>query len=412
MDSKRKNLIAILGILSITLIIVGVSYSFFSYTKEGTTENIIKSGNITFHYTEGNRGISINNALPMDDAEGMIQTDYFDFTIESTTKQTVEIPYYITVRRSTDSEVALDSHVKVYLTKVDGNNNETPLTLITNQNTSKFSELDAYTNPHITIPDSEKALYTDTVPVNSTNYQEKYRLRMWVDKDTDFGVVTKYYCGTTEITEAQYNSNEYTCVSGEKTIQNIYPYNDKKYTLTVNVYSEGKVVQSTSNGGTIESCPGCRYIFSTSNYLYKPGYASTLNKEDTKENYTDVVAESGKPYFLGVVLSDGDHGTIERVFGCAVDNQTPFCMEGVLGAAVGGDETICAETYAASNTLLNSVYGPYDSSTYLGCRNRTSEIECRGSLYISVSEYGSVQISGDNGSCNISNGGFARCSVW
>ena len=74
MNKKSTGLLlSILGVISLVLITAGVTYAFFSYAKQGTTENVIKTGTITFLYDElegvGN-GIKITDAIPMTDEVG------------------------------------------------------------------------------------------------------------------------------------------------------------------------------------------------------------------------------------------------------------------------------------------------------------------------------------------------------
>ncbi|MCI5967565.1 MAG: hypothetical protein MRZ42_04210, partial [Tenericutes bacterium] len=66
MKNRNNILLSILGIITLVIVTVGVSYAFFSYTKKGTTENSIKTGTITFLYTEVTgvgKGIKIEDSL-------------------------------------------------------------------------------------------------------------------------------------------------------------------------------------------------------------------------------------------------------------------------------------------------------------------------------------------------------------
>lgn len=407
---NKKRLIALVAVLGIVLITAGVTYAWFSYSRSGTKENSISTGSITFHYTEGNRSITLDDAMPMTDAQGMVQNTYFDFTVESKKSSTVEIPYYITVRRSTSSETTLDSHVKVYLTKVTGEGNneqETAAALITNQNISKFSELGTYTNSSIQIPASEKALYTDTVPVNSSNYNVKYRLRMWLDENTNFlpvEVVTQAaYC-----TDDNNNQTVTTIGTESATIENCkdgytwhpavtetqYPFNNKTYTLTVNVYSEGQVTSATPSIPTIESCPDCVYAYTTDRWYYS-GTPTTLTSTQHKENYQDVVSESGKNWFLGFKLDNS--GTIEKAYACGIKDGIPFCIEGSTDGS----------TYNANVTLLQSA-SLYNN----GCSGDGSLTDCNGSVNAKANGNGNVSVYGDDGLCDTSINGRARCVEW
>lgn len=235
--NKKKFLIALLIVVGVIGITVGASYAFFTYAKGGTTENSIQSGTITFHYQEvsgiGN-GISLSNALPIADEQGKSQNEegkVFDFRITSKTPKKIAVPYEITARLVGDD---IGDIVKVYLTRVrDGIEEEILLANYNSLTQSTNSLANNYT---------EKTLYTAIIPP-STNYNESYRLRIWVDSKADFSGIekTKYYCDGNEVTKEGYHS-----CSGVKTtnIEMEYPYNNKKFSLTVNAYANGRVLES------------------------------------------------------------------------------------------------------------------------------------------------------------------------
>ena len=214
MNKQTGLLLSILGVISMVLVVLGVTYAFFIYTKEGTTENSITTGSITFIYEEVDKqgaGISIENAYPISSEIGKIQSDskeVFNFTVKSQTLNETEIPYTITARKKADSTLDEDA-VKLYLTEVSGET-ETPLT------ESIYHHLTDYTKAPAGV--SEKVLYTDVVPDGSRNYIKNYRLRMWIPSEIDFSPVE----------------------DGEGNVT--YPYNNKTFTVTVNVYANAKVV--------------------------------------------------------------------------------------------------------------------------------------------------------------------------
>ena len=217
MNKKKKIVISILGIITIMLITVGITYAVFSYTRLGTTENIVTAGTLRFLYTEnatGGRGISITNALPVTDETGKSYTEdnqVFDFKVEGENTSRDEIPYEITLRQSSDSTLP-NSVVKVYLTDTTSGN-ETELIQPTFYSALKQTNL--VTEENII----EKTIYQDIVEPKVNNYLKSFRLRMWIDNRTNFSAT-----GEDE--------------NGEL----IYPYNGKKFTLTVNVYSNKDIV--------------------------------------------------------------------------------------------------------------------------------------------------------------------------
>ena len=204
-NKKKQIIITLIAIISLIVITVGVTYAFFNYAKEGTTDNTIKTGSITFLYTEVSgvgKGISLTDAYPVADSIGKVQVGegkVFDFKVTSNISMNSNIGYQVTARKKTGSTLA-NSAVKVYLTEVSGTEQELLL--------SKYSELDQ-TDKVDSSKFDERILYEATVPANTSNYEKNFRLRMWVSDDTDFS-------------------------DGSM--------NDKTFTLTVNVYADGKVV--------------------------------------------------------------------------------------------------------------------------------------------------------------------------
>ena len=204
-NKKKQIIITLIAIISLIVITVGVTYAFFNYAKEGTTDNTIKTGSITFLYTEVSgvgKGISLTDAYPVADSIGKVQVGegkVFDFKVTSNISMNSNIGYQVTARKKTGSTLA-NSAVKVYLTEVNGTEQELLL--------SKYSEL-SQTDKVDSSKFDERILYEATVPANTANYEKNFRLRMWVSDDTDF-------------TDGSMN--------------------DKTFTLTVNVYADGKVI--------------------------------------------------------------------------------------------------------------------------------------------------------------------------
>lgn len=276
MNKKKTMLLTLVSILTLTLITLGVSLAFFNYMKKGTTENSVKTGTITFLYTEVDAkgaGISIEDALPMTDEQGKAQTgngNVFNFKVTSTTTKDVSIPYEVTARQSKDS--TLDNKmVRIYLTEVDGN-------------TEKQLLLDNYNNLNQTSQSLvkagviEKTIYTDTVPASSTNYEKNFRLRMWVDENTDFSPVKDD------------NGND------------TYPYNGKTFTITVNVYSNGKVVVAPTSRKLGEAIKEDNTLITTTPDLTK----TVTDAGETSGLYSSTDTNSGDAtyYFRGDVTNN------------------------------------------------------------------------------------------------------------
>ena len=231
----NKKVLAVFGILSAVLITVAASYAFFSYSKLGLTDNTLQTGSIKFIYNESNRvgnGISLTDAMPMTDEVGKAQDKYFDFSVTGTSG-TSKLNYEITARKVTGSD-NLDEYVKMYLTKVNGNN-ETQKVL------SIYDDLSDSTNA-IAVLNNEKTLYRDSIPVGATDYTENYRLRMWLNNDTNDGSVLEYTQTETGVCSDTTYTNETDCVAAHKDwTRTAVPMSSKVFTVKINVYANGEM---------------------------------------------------------------------------------------------------------------------------------------------------------------------------
>ncbi len=218
----QSRMVLVLALFLLVAVTVGVSYAFFNYVKLGSTENTVTTGTITFLYDEKNasgNGVVITDALPTSDANGKVLTganNVFDFKILATTTGNTNIPYEVTARKKADS-TAPDSAIKIYLTEV-GTDAETPAPItLKDTNVIKFSEL-SQTTVNVSDGIVEKTIYKGSVPASSTDYEKNFRLRMWIADDVDYS--------PTQDSEGN----------------DIYPMNNKKFTVTVNVYANANVV--------------------------------------------------------------------------------------------------------------------------------------------------------------------------
>ena len=186
-NKKRSLIISFLAILSVLLVTLGVSVSFFSYMKKGEKENSIKLGSITFKYTENENvgnGITITEALPVTDEVGKIQSGtgkIFDFKVESNLSRS-DLEYEIVAQPTENNTIPLDA-VKFYLTNVtDGTEEELLSTIGEN---GKVKTLDEYSDTTIKNA-TGKTIYQETILRNTKGYLKNFRARMWLREDLDW----------------------------------------------------------------------------------------------------------------------------------------------------------------------------------------------------------------------------------
>ena len=202
--NRRQLIVSLLGIVSLFLIIIGVTYAVFSYTKEGTTDNVVTSGTLKFLYTEnsaGGTGINISEAEPISDTKGkdlVGDNNVFDFKVEGTNTGSEVIPYEVTLRKK-DTSTMSEDNIKVYLQ--DGTDQTD---LLTPTLYSKLIQTTTDVGNNV-----EKSIYKGEVAGNTNNYLKTFRLKMWLDENADLSVI------------------------GGQT-----------FTATVNVYSNAKVISA------------------------------------------------------------------------------------------------------------------------------------------------------------------------
>ena len=239
MNNKKKIIISLLGILGLVAIIAGTSVAFFNFSRSGSTENTIDLGSISFHYEEisgKGRGINLIDAFPVEsDEDAKNSNDYFDFRITANSN-IAEIPYVVAARLSEDSNLDT-SVVKIYLTKLEGNS-ETELLYTTIDQLEEKNFVGSYI---------DKVLYRTTVPVNGQSYEANYRLRMWIAEGTNF---------------------------------NSGLYDNKKLTLTVNVYTNDGT-SLTQENVTKPTDTSIKMVSANNTYLLAESTEETVDYEVT-----------------------------------------------------------------------------------------------------------------------------------
>ena len=133
-------------------------------------------------------------------------------------------------------------------------------------------------------------------------------------------------------------------------------------------YGYDSTMQST---GTIESCPGCKFMYST-NTMYTTW--NTSNKMPTKitsglyDNYEELIETTGENYFLGVKLNSNNQVT--NAYVCGIKDNVPFCIEGTKdGSKYAANQRILQGASLWNNTCTIKEYciecGPFDFSNIL-----------------------------------------------
>ena len=200
---KQNKSILIIFMISIILIITGVTYSLYEILFTGRKEQVIDAGGIVFKYNETSDGLILDNNSILDDTDGKSQEKYFDFEISLTSNKNTSINYIIAIDENDISTLTNDK-VKVYLTNQDNIEIVSP---------TSISQLEVDVNKN-----NYKKLYNKQI-----NQGEKhlYRLRTWIDDTKDLYTETSNDGNhTLEMKDVIYKFkvNVYTVVENEETI--------------------------------------------------------------------------------------------------------------------------------------------------------------------------------------------------
>ena len=172
---NRKSKVTMVVLLLVFFSLIGsISYSLWNYSFKGK-ENKITTGDVSIKFLESNTNvINLENALPEDDTTGKKEKS-FDFVVTTKANYNINLKYDLSIEKlSTDTGYTSlnNNQIKVYLT--DSSNN-------------------VLLEPTLISDLSNNLLYTKTNNHSSTNAEinDKYKLRVWIDKDVDASNWTK-----------------------------------------------------------------------------------------------------------------------------------------------------------------------------------------------------------------------------
>ena len=276
-ENKKALIYSVLGLVLLIVVMIGVTYATFTYTKKGTRVNVITTGQLTMTYTESETNvINIQNANPTSDAVGMAlvnsstASDYFSFEIgtDNVSLSAEETIYYeITAEKlsaqeiynegvteaSSVEDITLldDQYVRMYLVKsTDGTNYEAVLP------PTSYTPLDEADT--LGASAGEMVLYFDSF-TNTTKTEKKYfKMAMWPsenyslsDETKTFAVRVNVYASDTQVTKTSsitLNKNSTTIVKGNTETLTATINSGAKNRKLIWASSDASVATVTENG--------------------------------------------------------------------------------------------------------------------------------------------------------------------
>lgn len=125
-NNSKQAVLSIVGIAVLVIAVVGVSFAFFTYSKGGSTNNVITAGKIVFEFTEGTNGLALTDQFPQSAAEGK-SNPTFTFAVSGTLPTTMQdISYRVYAIKGdlpagkVEDNRLQDSEVSLFLTTTGG----------------------------------------------------------------------------------------------------------------------------------------------------------------------------------------------------------------------------------------------------------------------------------------------------
>ena len=96
MINRNKKIIMILSTIFTIVLAISFSYAFFYYNKEGGTITL-EAGSIAINFSEEVNYFTIHDTYPKSDTMGMIDVNYYDFTVSGSKGAEDDILYEIQI---------------------------------------------------------------------------------------------------------------------------------------------------------------------------------------------------------------------------------------------------------------------------------------------------------------------------
>jgi len=384
---NKKVVYTLIGIISVVLVAIVLTYAYWVVTRSQTERNLITSGCLDISISDESNDIELLEQYPISDEEGALLTPY-EFTV--TNNCNTSVVYQIALEMLGDSETSvISSAIKTMLDE------EKPL---------KLSEVKALT------PTLKDAFTSNELGVHMLDAKASvsHKLRLWISEDAPISEANKTFRSKVTVTTGQgiempiiqKGSLAYNILNQAKAEN--YLYNTSPgFTEAV---SKGEYGIYTAQDDLGES-----YYFRgtpTNNYVQFGTYAedttlSVYNYRDWDNKSVEIAA--GSPIYWRIVRINGD-GTIRLIYDgtekvingtdhIATIEATSFNpSSGAKYVGYTYDKSDIDITQVDSNikeviddwynTHLKKKYGSYIADSIF-CNDRTNSVDEYGSIVFS-----------------------------
>ena len=159
-NKKTQIVILALTVIGLLAIVIGSSFAIFTTSVESTKTQIISAGILKLVLTEPTPGINLSEVEVMDNATGLAQSTYYDFTVQNTGDANATYKVYL-----------LDDTAKIALYTGD---------LLDDKYVKLGLEVNGIEKGPLNLETVNRLINQGTIMKNQTI---NFRLRLWLDED-------------------------------------------------------------------------------------------------------------------------------------------------------------------------------------------------------------------------------------
>lgn len=216
-NNSKQAVLSIVGIAVLVIAVVGVSFAFFTYSKQGTTNNVITTGTIIFEFTEDTNGLTLTNQFPQADVDGK-ENSKFTFSVTGTLPTSMSpinytvyaIPGDVSKNDDDTTKTRMqNSEINFYVTKTAGDG-----VVAGGYDTATTTEYGAVVTDAIN-NGTGLQIASGTIEATGLEVTDSYSMTMWVNDSvtiSDTDTTKTYRASSTDAgtdTRAVYNTLYY-----------------------------------------------------------------------------------------------------------------------------------------------------------------------------------------------------------
>ena len=380
---NKKAMYSIIGIALLLISLVGVTYAFFNYTRTGAANNF-STGRIYFNSTQDGR-LQLTNIFPVKASEVDASTlDSVTVNVLGDTTYTDGEEFQVTlvdVENTVNGKKIPINYIATYTANTDAVIGTSSSDYWNARNNKDAS---IYTLESTGSVEEGKQVLVGYIDNGATGINGTLTIKAYIDKDriaiTDTPEEnSEWQQGRTVLTTTEWNS---------------FQNSGTPISFKIKAESNEGIWVEEPEQGTIESCPGCKFIYTTTlmyttwNMLGWDDANSSVLTSGLYENYQELIATTGKNYFLGVKLNNNNEVT--NAYACGVKDGTPFCIEGTVDGSKYADNQALLQGANLWNNTCNvgplqtgpDTYDDTQSQTLCGDINSGSLSARAGSIGI------------------------------